>query len=231
MAFLFLEYTLVPHGTYPKQFQEAVEAVEYVVNDLKRSPSDIILAGDSAGGNMCLAVLSHILHPSPDVPKLKIDKPLGALILVAPWVSFRTDFPSIQKNAFKDIVTRPASVGWSSDYLDGQDGGPYAQALNADASWWKDAKKKVGGILCVAGGDELLVDPITEWVEKYKVRQTLNERVALTLFHKSANGADSIEFVVGPHEIHIAPIIEPLLGDSSPTVQGDAIKSWMKARL
>ena len=221
----------MPQGTYPKQFQEAVEAVEYVVNDLKRSPSDVILAGDSAGGNMCLAVLSHILHPSPDVPKLEIDKPLGALILIAPWVSFRTDFPSNQRNAFKDIVTRSAADHWSSDYLAGQDGGVYAQALNADPSWWKDAKKKVGGILCLAGGDEVLVDSITEWVEKYKVRQTSNQEAALTLCHKSVNGASSIEFVVGPHEIHIAPIVEPALGDSSPTIQGDAIKSWMKARL
>ena len=51
-AFLFVEYTLVPHATYPVQFKEAVEALDYVVNDLKRSPSDVILAGDSAGGNM-----------------------------------------------------------------------------------------------------------------------------------------------------------------------------------
>ena len=51
-AFFFLEYTLVPYATYPVQVKEAVEAVEYVVKDLKRSPSDIVLAGDSAGGNM-----------------------------------------------------------------------------------------------------------------------------------------------------------------------------------
>jgi acetyl esterase/lipase len=51
-AFLFLEYTLVPYATYPAQFEEAVEALDYVLNELKRSPSDIVLAGDSAGGNM-----------------------------------------------------------------------------------------------------------------------------------------------------------------------------------
>lgn len=51
-AFLFLEYTLVPHGTFPVQFREAVEALDYVLSDLKRSPSDVVLAGHSAGGNM-----------------------------------------------------------------------------------------------------------------------------------------------------------------------------------
>jgi hypothetical protein len=48
---------------------------------------------------------------------------------------------------------------------------------------------------------------------------------------QAANGNDSITYVVGKNEIHIAPIIEPNLGDTNATQQGDAIKSWMKARL
>lgn len=84
VAFLFLEYTLVPYGTYPTQFRQAVEAIKYVIKDLRRSPSEILLGGDSAGGNLCLAVLSHLLSPSPDVPELEIDQPLKGLILVAP---------------------------------------------------------------------------------------------------------------------------------------------------
>ena len=52
VAFLFLEYTLVPYATYPVQIREGVEALDYVLNDLERSSSDVLLAGDSAGGNM-----------------------------------------------------------------------------------------------------------------------------------------------------------------------------------
>lgn len=223
---------MVPHGTYPKQFQQAVEALAYVIEDLKRSPSDIILAGDSAGGNLCLAVLSTLLHPSPDVPKLQTSQPLKALILVAPWVRFTLNTPSEKSNAKKDIVTVPTGIEWAREYLAGKDGGPYAQPLTADSSWWRDAKTKVESILCVAGADEILVDVISEWVEKYKV--CANDSVRSTANHpasKFVNGSDSIEYVVGKNEVHIAPIIEPMLGDSSPTSQGEAIKSWMKARL
>jgi acetyl esterase/lipase len=167
VAFLFVAYTLVPFGTYPVQFREGVEALDYVLNDLGRFPSDVILAGDSAGGNMCLAVLSHLSHPSPDVPEVKLDSKLKALVLVAPWVSFRTDWPSSHSNQYKDIVVPAVGRMWSSGYLAGRPTSPYAEALEAPASWWEGAK--VEQLLCVAGSDEILIDPITKWIEKYKV--------------------------------------------------------------
>lgn len=167
VAFLYVAYTLVPHGTYPTQLREGVEALNYLLNDLGRFPSDILLAGDSAGGNMCLALLSHISHPVPDLDEVKIDSKLKALVLVAPWVSFKTDWPSMHRNRYKDIVTPSAGAMWGRDYLGGQITSPYAEAIEAPAEWWQGAK--VEQLLCVAGGDEMLVDPISEWVEKYKV--------------------------------------------------------------
>lgn len=168
MAFLFVAYTLVPHGVYPTQFREGVEALNYVLNDLGRFPSDVLLAGDSAGGNICLAILSHITHPSPDVPeKVEIDSKLKALVLVAPWVSFKTDWPSSSRNAYKDIITATSAARWSADYLAGQATNPYAEAVHAPASWWEGAK--VEQLLCVAGSDECLVDSIEEFIKKYKV--------------------------------------------------------------
>jgi acetyl esterase/lipase len=160
-------YTLVPFGTYPVQFREGVDALDYVLNHLGRFPSDVLLAGDSAGGNMCLAVLSHLSHPSPDVPEVKLDSKLKALVLVAPWVSFRTDWPSSHRNQYKDIVVPATGRMWSSDYLAGRPTSPYAEALEAPPSWWEGTK--VEQLLCVAGSDEILIDPITKWVEKYKV--------------------------------------------------------------
>ena len=167
VSFLFVAYTLVPFATYPTQFREGAEALDYVLNDLGRSPSDILLAGDSAGGNMCLALLSHLSHPSPDVPEVKIDSKLKALVLVAPWVSFKTEWPSMHRNLYKDIITPDSGRKWSRDYLGGHPSNPYAEALEAPAGWWEGAK--VEQLLCVAGSDEMLVDPINMWVEKYKV--------------------------------------------------------------
>ena len=167
ISFLFVAYTLVPHGTYPTQFREGVEALDYVLNDLGRFPSDILLAGDSAGGNMCLAVLSHLTHPSPDLPELKMETKLKAIVVVAPWVSFKTEWPSMQRNLYKDLIMPAVGRKWGLDYLGGRPTSPYAEALEAPASWWEGAK--VEQLLCVAGSDEILIDPINQWVEKYKV--------------------------------------------------------------
>ncbi|KEF57828.1 uncharacterized protein A1O9_05748 [Exophiala aquamarina CBS 119918] len=214
IATLFLEYTLVPHATYPTQISEAVEAVNYVLADLKRPASDIILAGDSAGGNMALAILSHLTHPSPDLPPITLspgDK-LKALVLIGPWTSFRTDFPSATRNGFRDLVTVEGGSAWSKDYLGGKETGPYAEALLAPEDWWRDAK--VEQLLAVAGADELLIDPINEWFAKYK----------------AANPTSST-LVVAPHETHIQPIIALRFGDTTETEQGKAIKSWLKSKL
>ena len=107
------------------------------------------------------------MHPAPDVPKLEINGKFKGLLLVAPWVSFRLDFPSSKSNAHKDIITETVGNAWSGSYMAGKEMTPYANALVAEPSWWKDSP--VEHIMCVAGGDELLHDPITEWVEKYKV--------------------------------------------------------------
>ncbi|EHY57808.1 hypothetical protein HRR83_005280 [Exophiala dermatitidis] len=214
VAFLFLEYSLVPHATYPTQIIEAIEAVNYVTTELKRPASEILLAGDSAGGNMCLAVLSQIMHPSSQLPEVQLadgDK-LKGLVLVAPWVSFRTDWPSVKRNEPKDIVCEYGGRKWSRDYLGGKETSPFAEALLAPADWWKDSK--VEQLLVVAGADEILIDPINQWVDKFK----------------SVN-PDTTTYVVGAHEGHIAPIFNLRFGDTTETEQGKAIKSWMKAKL
>jgi len=171
-AFFFLEYTLVPYATYPVQIHESIEAVQYVLNDLGRSPSDVTLSGDSAGGNLCLAILSHIMHPLSNLPALQIDKPLKALVIIAPWVSFDIEQPSGKRNAYKDIFKVEMGTKWGTDYLGGKKTSPYAEALFAPAKWWKDAK--VEQMLVVAGANEILVDPISLWAKKFEVSWTLS---------------------------------------------------------
>ncbi|KAL3442280.1 Alpha/Beta hydrolase protein [Aspergillus insuetus] len=210
-AWLNVTYALAPHATYPTQFREAVEAVRYVVEDLGRSPRDVILVGDSAGGNLCLALLSHISHPSPDAPKLVMPEPLKALVCLSPWVSFRHDWPSMEENQSKDIDAKDVTEKWAKDYLNGRSTNYYIEACDAPESWWEGAR--VEQTLVLAGGDEMLLDPIRSWVAKF-----------------SKSNPDTT-FVVGQDECHIAPLIWPLFGDRHETQQGAALKSWLCDRL
>ncbi|KAL2837013.1 Alpha/Beta hydrolase protein, partial [Aspergillus pseudoustus] len=161
-AWLNVTYTLTPHARYPTQFREAAEALRYVIEDLGRSPRDVILVGDSAGANLCLAILSHISHPSPEIPHLEIREPLKALVCLSPWVSFRHDWLSMEYNKHKDIDSREVTERWAGLYLNGRSSDYYTEAADAPASWWEGAL--VEQTLVLAGGDEVLLDPIKAWV-------------------------------------------------------------------
>ncbi|RDW68522.1 hypothetical protein BP5796_09179 [Coleophoma crateriformis] len=210
-AVLFVEYTLVPYATYPIQIREGIEAIQYVVTDLGRAPSTVTLSGDSAGANLCLAILSHIMHPNPDLPAMHLTQPVKALILVAPWVTFQIQQPSSERNAHKDIFKPATSAQWGANYLAGKATSAYAEALLAPAEWWRDAL--VEGVLVVAGAEEILVDAISLWAEKF---QSVNPGV--------------LTYVIAKNEGHVAPFIEWELGDTAETEQGEAIRSWMKWR-
>lgn len=167
VAWLFVAYSLTPDGRYPTQIREGIEALNYVLEGKRRSPSEIIIGGDSAGGGITLGILSHFSHPSLDIPAIRADGKLKAAVVMSPWISFRLNWPSFTSNEFKDCVSATKLKEWSAAYTGGRPSNNYIEAVEAPASWWEGVM--VEQLLCTAGGDEILLDSISEWVEKYKV--------------------------------------------------------------
>jgi len=70
--------------------------------------SNLVLAGDSCGGSICLSILSQLLHPSPNLPVLPyvkgVSKPLAGVLLISPWTSLTTTAPSYAANADRDTL-------------------------------------------------------------------------------------------------------------------------------
>lgn len=165
-------YALAPHETYPYQLRQAVECLRYVLMDLNRKPENVTLAGDSAGANLTIGVLSHMMHPHEDLPPLELDggAKLTAVILLAAWCSFRTDWPSSQYNAKKDLVSPSVGNRWSGSFLAGKEKDAYNEPLSAPLGWWNGLKDVVEEIFIAGGGDEILVDPIRELGRQYKAR-------------------------------------------------------------
>ncbi|KIM95744.1 hypothetical protein OIDMADRAFT_133431 [Oidiodendron maius Zn] len=212
IAIFFLSYTLTPHATYPTQIRQAVEGVRYIVADTGRRPSNVIIGGDSAGGNLVLAVLSHISHPHSEIEPLELFEPLAGAVAIAPWISFETDWPSMKANRHKDIVASASAKRWSEAYLGGLAGHDYYnEPIIAPADWWKGIKAKQ--ILVLAGGDEVLLSSIQMFTETLQ------------------SVASQTETFIGQYETHVAPIVEPILGDKSETQQGKKLKSWLSDRL
>ena len=212
VGILMLSYALAPHEVYPYQLRQAVELVRYVCMELKRKPHNVSIAGDSAGANLSIGVLSHLIHPHPEIPPLHFreGEKLGAAILLAPWASFRTDWPSNATNARKDIVSIPINNLWSGSFLGGSKRDAYNEPLSAEPSWWKGLDGVVEEILIVAGGDEVLVDSIRELARRFE----------------SVHG--KVTKVVAESEWHDRPVNEFMGGGG---VQSEVIKGFVKARL
>ncbi|KAJ9645938.1 hypothetical protein H2199_002981 [Coniosporium tulheliwenetii] len=76
LAALFLAYDVAPYSTYPTQLRQAALLLTHVLQTLHFRPSHILLGGDSAGANLTLALLGHILHPHPDptIPRIELSE-------------------------------------------------------------------------------------------------------------------------------------------------------------
>jgi acetyl esterase/lipase len=80
----------------------------------------IFVGGDSAGGNLALGLMSHILHPHPNFQeKLRVNlpSPLAGAILTSPWCKFPFEDESAIRNEGSDFVCRVGGERWSSAFM------------------------------------------------------------------------------------------------------------------
>jgi acetyl esterase/lipase len=231
-AVLMLAYTLAPEATHPTQLREAAAVLAHLVNNTDRKPSDIIISGDSAGGNLALALLSHVSHPHPDVPVVKIEEPLAGTLLYSPWAGFSTEFASFD-NVKLDVLPPIALRKWSAMFLNKAnsadpeaDPGPvsgdaYTEACTNTVSWWNGFHHTVSDVFVSYGGYEVLADPIRE-LEKQMKRG----------WSEGGGDVSRVVFLEGAKAAHIYPIVEIMTpGAKTKSSTQIAIEEWYKARL
>lgn len=97
-----INYRLAPQYPFPCAIHDALSAYFYLLEPPEGAehepvdPSLIILAGDSAGGNIILALLQVIRDTG-------LPAPAGA-VLISPWCDLTHSFPSCMTNAASDII-------------------------------------------------------------------------------------------------------------------------------
>lgn len=110
---LCLDYRLatLPNGRFPGAIQDAVTAYRYLIENLHIEASRIILSGDSAGGNLVLALLRYLA----DHPGL-LPLPHAALLWSA-WVNL-ADMSYVEASVNRDIdCLRAKPLQWAVDKL------------------------------------------------------------------------------------------------------------------
>lgn len=121
--------------------------------------------GDSAGAVIIHQVLSHILHPVEDVPKLSLSAPFAGAYLMSPWATMLDD-KILHTNAGRgDMLDPTAGAYWASKVLEGvtPSARPYVEANIAPEDWLEGVDKIVDRILISGGGLEILRDSIIKY--------------------------------------------------------------------
>ena len=167
---------LAPEYPLPTQLRQATAAVQHLL-DKGMSPSNIIIAGDSAGGNLALQLASLILHPHPSLPlpprpyrrgadadpsSSESQQPFGGLLLISPWVEFGTNTPSYVRNSARDVI--PMSLyQLLADAV--RPGVTHALRYHfepglAPRDWWTGFGRVFPRVLVTAGEHEMPLDQI-----------------------------------------------------------------------
>ncbi|KAI9189236.1 hypothetical protein H9P43_000666 [Blastocladiella emersonii ATCC 22665] len=98
-AVLAVDYRLAPEHAFPCALVDALAAFRWLVNDANIDPRRIVLVGDSAGGNLCVAL--HALLRAMHEPAL----PAG-LCLISPALDVASAFqPSATANEHFDFLS------------------------------------------------------------------------------------------------------------------------------
>ena len=167
VAVLFLQYDLMPQARYPHQLRQAVNLLRYAINGLGKRPSQLMLAGDSAGGNVILGILGHLSHPHPQIDPLPVSEPLKGVVMSSPWTNLRCTGDSYVKNKRQDPVLPSTIVTWATNYLAGAAEDNYNYPAKAPTTWWQGLKAQ--DVLIVGGADEMMREDIEKLGKTFQV--------------------------------------------------------------
>ncbi|GAA5893864.1 hypothetical protein JCM6882_003114 [Rhodosporidiobolus microsporus] len=94
---LSLDYRLSPECKFPSALHDAVSAYFYLTEDLGIPAVNIIVGGDSAGGNLALALMLYLREN--ELPQV------GGAVLISPWVDMTASLGSWDENKNLDYLT------------------------------------------------------------------------------------------------------------------------------
>lgn len=139
MPVMVIDYRLAPEHPFPAALDDVVASFCGLI-DLGYAPEEIVIAGDSAGGNLALAAALRLRDAGDQLP--------AGLMLISPWVDLACRGASMETNADpRQFAQREGLLLDAERYLAGQDVDlPLASPINADLSDLPSVLIQVGGL-------------------------------------------------------------------------------------
>jgi len=144
-------YRLAPEHPFPAQQEDALAAYRWLL-DRGTDPRQLVLMGDSAGGNLVLCLLRRLQREG-------LPMPAGAVCL-SPWTDLANGGASMAANEPFDLIDRRMVAQWTAWYVDGRDPkDPEISPFYADFAGFPP-------VYIQAGGTEIMIDMIRAYAEK-----------------------------------------------------------------
>ena len=150
-----LDYRVAPKAVYPAALEEALAAYRGIL-DTGAKPADIIVVGDSAGGNLALELSLALKEKGLPQP--------AALILQSPWTDMGTSRASRVTNFKKDLI-----LGEGTPFSGPVVEAAYAGKLPVDDPRLSPVNADLRGLppmLIQAGGYEVFLSEIEDFARK-----------------------------------------------------------------
>jgi epsilon-lactone hydrolase len=148
-----LDYRLSPEHPYPAQLDDALAAYRWLLES-GISPDKMIVAGDSAGGNLALALLLALRDAQSPLPSLAV--------CLSPWTDMGNSGESMENNQFFDWPQKRMPEKWAEWLCNGSNPqNPLLSPIHADLHG-------LPHIFLQAGESEILFDMIRQFTENAK---------------------------------------------------------------
>ena len=106
------DYRLAPEYPYPAALEDGMAVWDFLTKG-KYAPDHVLLAGDSAGGNMALRMTQNLLAEGKPIPK--------CLLLFSPWTDMTADSGSYEEMKSLDpVLTKKYITDAANAYISGE---------------------------------------------------------------------------------------------------------------
>lgn len=149
------DYRLPPVATLPAPVEDALAVYRALLDD-GRAPERIVVAGDSAGGNLALELLLHAFEAG-------LPSPAG-LVLLSPWTDLTHSGASMTRNADLDAFLLPIGLRRAARVaLSGRDA---ADWRNSPLFAPDELVRRLPRTLFQVGSTEVLFDDATRMAQR-----------------------------------------------------------------
>lgn len=151
---LLYDYRLAPEHPFPAAMEDTLAAYRWLLAQ-GVAPARIVIAGESAGGGLCLASLLAIRDSNLPLP--------AAGVALSPWTDLTLSGESYRSNARRDISTLGSWDIWSEYYYGPNDPRhPWISPIYGDLAG-------LPPVLIVVGDHEILLDDARTFASRAQV--------------------------------------------------------------